>query len=300
MFVRNFVFIISFFFLGQVFSQSNEYLMNLDSARYYFEVENFDSSGIFWLKCTRSEDYKRGDFYQLGRCYAMTGKQDEAITYLKKALDMGFKGRDTAYVSEDRYLTSLHQHPKWATLEKKFIANCTQTFSIDSLLLEELERRRKLDQKYRRSMHSQNWDEQLSIDSLNRIWLDSVVSKRGWLTKKIVGEQGSYDAWLLAQHADNDLDFQKRMLVLMKEKIKTHEIRLPDYAYLYDRVQINSCEEQLYGTQYSTIVNTKGEVISIEFKPIKNSAFVDKRRKYMNLSPLEHYRQFALEHYRKK
>ncbi len=66
MFVRNFVFIISFFFLGQVFSQSNEYLMNLDSARYYFEVENFDSSGIFWLKCTCGDDYKRGDFYQLG------------------------------------------------------------------------------------------------------------------------------------------------------------------------------------------------------------------------------------------
>ena len=47
------------------------------------------------------------------------------------------------------------------------------------------------------------------IDRINREWLKGEIEKKGWPGFSLVGYDGADAAWLLVQHADADLAFQK-------------------------------------------------------------------------------------------
>lgn len=49
-------------------------------------------------------------------------------------------------------------------------------------------------------------------------------------------------AWLLVQHMDNDVSFQKQFLNYLQPQSQ-------EYKYLFDRIAVNSGEEQQYNTQ---------------------------------------------------
>jgi hypothetical protein len=132
------------------------------------------------------------------------------------------------------------------------------------------------------------------IDEANTKWLKGVVEKHGWLGKKLVGEKGAHDAWLLVQHADKDREFQKKCLALMKPLVEAGEVAKGDFAYLTDRVLVADGKKQLYGTQFHEV---KGKM---EPQPIEDEANVDKRRKEMGLSSLAEYRKIIEEVYQKK
>lgn len=287
-------------FSHSLFSQDTLYLIHLDSAQSYFEQGDIELSKDQWLKCIAFEDdYKRRDLYMLAQCLSAQGKLDSAFLFLQLALDLGLKGKDSTVLNKNEYLKALIDDSRWAAIQRKFVINCSPPHSIDTVLLNELLRRKDLDQQ-RSKRNKADWALQREVDSLNQIWLDSVVQKKGWLTEPMVGVAGANAAWLIVQHADNNIAFQKSCLALMKKKIRIGEIPLSQYAYLYDRVEINSCHRQVYGTQYAAIYDSGHRVKSIEFKPIKESAFVDKRRKYMRMVSLEKYRAFALKHYKNK
>ena len=59
-------------------------------------------------------------------------------------------------------------------------------------------------------------EELSAIDSKNRTRLKEIVDQHGWPGKSMVGKDGAHAAWLLAQHADADLEFQKKCLALMQ------------------------------------------------------------------------------------
>ena len=143
------------------------------------------------------------------------------------------------------------------------------------------------------------WKEQEILDKENQLALDTFIQKFGWPRISIFGEDVARIAWLIAQHADKNLTFQYKCLNLMKKLFRYNEIALGNYAYLIDRVLINDCKEQLYGTQFSIIMDEKENFKSIEFKPISESHLVDKRRRYMNLPSLDFYRKTAKERYEK-
>ena len=79
--------------------------------------------------------------------------------------------------------------------------------------------------------------------------LKAIVSEIGWPSIPKVGRQASMWAWLLVQHADHDLEFQKQCLKMMKH-LPEGEIQKKHIAYLDDRVRVNECRPQLYGTQF--------------------------------------------------
>jgi len=56
----------------------------------------------------------------------------------------------------------------------------------------------------------------------------------------LVGKKASQGAWLIAQHADHDLKFQKKCLKLLAEKLKIKKVEPRNFAYLTDRVLVNS------------------------------------------------------------
>src|SRR5262249_1178792 len=76
-----------------------------------------------------------------------------------------------------------------------------------------------------------------AVDQRSRDRLKEVVNKHGWPGKSLVGKDGAHAAWLLVQHADGDLAFQKRCLALMKAAPKG-DVEPQNVAYLTDRILV--------------------------------------------------------------
>jgi hypothetical protein len=130
------------------------------------------------------------------------------------------------------------------------------------------------------------------IDADNRAWLKAVVEKQGWPGKSLVGEEGAHDAWLIVQHADADLPFQKKCLELLKAAVKKGDASGIDLAYLTDRVLSGEGKKQLYGTQ---LIIVDGKFAP---KPVEDEKNLDQRRKELGLEPMAQYIESATKVYK--
>lgn len=130
-----------------------------------------------------------------------------------------------------------------------------------------------------------------SIDEKNTKRLKEVIEQIGWPNIPKVGRLGSSMAWLLAQHADLDLEFQKECLGLMKRQ-NEGDIEKGHIAYLEDRVRVNTGKPTLYGTQFFT--NSEG---IFGPRPIEDIEHLDERRAEYGLEPFEEYKNKMLEKY---
>lgn len=122
------------------------------------------------------------------------------------------------------------------------------------------------------------------VDVGNTDRLHEIVNDYGWPGHSLVGEKGAHDAWLLAQHADRQLDFQRRALSLLAAAVDRGEATSVQLAYLTDRVRMNEGREQLYGTQLGDVQN--GTVVPW---PIENPAELDMRRATVGLEAFAEY-----------
>lgn len=86
-------------------------------------------------------------------------------------------------------------------------------------------------------------------DKDNTEWLKADVAANGWFTRSATGERASSSAWLMAQHADNDRDFQRHVLALMEPLVAQGEVSGGNYGYLFDRIAVAENRPQRYGTQ---------------------------------------------------
>ena len=59
----------------------------------------------------------------------------------------------------------------------------------------------------------------------NEDLIRKIVKEHGWPGISLVGEDGSRAAWLVVQHMDGDLDFQRSCLALMQEAWDRGEVR---------------------------------------------------------------------------
>lgn len=118
--------------------------------------------------------------------------------------------------------------------------------------------------------------------------LERIVRQYGYPGFKQVGEKSSNNFWLLVQHADAHPDFQRQVLRLMLPEVKRKNANPVNYAYLTDRVAVNSGQPQEYGTQV--------ELISIgHLRPrnLRDPANVNKRRAAIRMGTLEAYLELS-------
>jgi hypothetical protein len=87
------------------------------------------------------------------------------------------------------------------------------------------------------------------IDAGNTACLKADVRENGWYLISVNGAQASSSAWLMAQHADHDRDFQKEVLAMMEPLVASGEVTRGNYAYLWDRIAVGEDRPQRYGTQ---------------------------------------------------
>lgn len=152
-------------------------------------------------------------------------------------------------------------------------------------IIDELQEMMLADQTMRQKgmRNVDEWD--VTIDHNNTKRLEEIIDQIGWPTISKVGKEASSNAWLLAQHADHDLDFQRTCLALMKQAPK-HDVASHDIAYLEDRIAVAEGRPQTYGTQFFR--NTMGELIP---RPIANREHIDVLRSSMKLEPFDQYQE---------
>jgi hypothetical protein len=132
---------------------------------------------------------------------------------------------------------------------------------------------------------AQKIDSMYVADSLNEAKAKEIVSKYGYPGFDIVGEKGSGRFWAIVQHCDNDIQFQEKIILLMKKEIVTNNASRENFAYLEDRVLVNKNQKQIFGTQCH--LNSKTH--QWEPFPLKDPSKVDILRKSMGIEPLADY-----------
>lgn len=120
-----------------------------------------------------------------------------------------------------------------------------------------------------------------NIDTKNTKEAKNIIKKYGWPTFDLVGKKVSNDFWLLVQHADRDIKFQKKCLKLLDEVVKRKQAFSKNFAFLTDRVLSAEGKKQKFGTQF-IFKNSK-----LVPKPIQDIKNVDKRRLKYGLNTLK-------------
>jgi hypothetical protein len=122
------------------------------------------------------------------------------------------------------------------------------------------------------------------VDEANTQWLKAQLGSSGWFTISKYGEEADSAAWLLVQHADRDTAFQNDVLRILTSLVGRKETSPANYAYLYDRVAVNSKRPQRYGTQ-----GRCAESGIWEPRPIEDPSRLNERRAAIGLEPQAAY-----------
>lgn len=131
------------------------------------------------------------------------------------------------------------------------------------------------------------------VDEKNTARLKELVAEHGWLHEGRIGEKGAEAAFLIAQHADHDVDFQKTVLKYLREAYNQGAAPGQQVALLTDRVRAAEGKPQVYGTQ------AQFRNGGVRFYAIQDSTNVDQRRSKMGLPPLSDYAERLKEQLQK-
>jgi hypothetical protein len=242
------------------------------------------------------------DRYNAACAWAQSGYPDSAIMNLERiANKIGYS--EYSQVKQEKYFVPLRHHKKWNTVLDKIKANQDSVFAAtafkDQKLIRRLDSLTITDQKWRRlwgrynngeipkdsiseNFITRQWSK---ADSLNFIATRKIFYDYGFPDYALVGPKGSSDFWLLVQHADRHPDFQDSVLAHMKRAVEKHQASASNYAYLVDRVKVNTGQLQVYGSQMQ--VNKEGT--SFEPKPVIEPEKLNERRQSMGLGTMEEY-----------
>lgn len=120
----------------------------------------------------------------------------------------------------------------------------------------------------------------------NAEWLKTALARIGWFDMRVYGPEASQAAWLLVQHSDHDPAWQRSVLALLSEKVRSGDFQPNYFAYLSDRVAVNAHEPQRFGTQG----HCAGPGDWQPFAVVAPAAELDSRRAGVGLEPIDRYR----------
>ncbi len=134
------------------------------------------------------------------------------------------------------------------------------------------------------------WAARLSVansrqsDEASKRYIEQVMDSYDWIDRKRFGGVYSDHAWILVQHADTYPEFQAEVLRRMEPYLENGGVKRKNYAYLFDRVAVNTGQLQLYGTQPTWECEDDG---TMKLKPLKDPVTVNARRAEMGLNSVE-------------
>jgi hypothetical protein len=134
------------------------------------------------------------------------------------------------------------------------------------------------------------WAQGSEIDKANTATLKELLKIHRWFTVSAFGKEADKNAWLLVQHADLDVPFQKQVLEVLSELYAKAETNPSSYAYLWDRVATNEGRKQRYGTQGKCTGPGTWEPNELE-----DPARIDELRATVGLMPMADYKALFKE-----
>ena len=281
----------------QVFGQKNYssndpvYVSNIDTGDSLFEQNQFVRAIPFYQKALEVEDYSFRSKFRLAVCLFESGSK-KGNAWLEKCAEQNW---EHLYEKEDNeYVQQLEQYQElvnWELLDQI----CARQFSrLDSPLIKVLLEIDKFDQGIRRGdltdadyEASEYYSKDMGytgIDSVNLARMDKIFAEYGYPGKDLVGPFLSYTAYLVIQHADNDVQAQQRYYNLLKVAVENHQTAKYTIAYLTDRINVNSGKCQIFGSQMGY-----SEETGYFIHPIRDIGQVNVRRREYQMEPIENY-----------
>jgi hypothetical protein len=239
--------------------------------------------------------------YNLACKYSLLNKVDSSFYFLNLAIDLG---EDDGWALYDPDFYTIKQKPNWLSITAKINQiYIKKNPSLDTAITFQLRELYFKDQAIRaiwQTLHDTYGEKSIEVDSikkeiqlvdsLNLSKFNLFISRYGWPTKKLVGEEGMTTVFLLIQHSP--LNYQKKYFPQMQKSANNGDIPLSDVAYLTDRILVHENKKQLYGTQLKH--NKDG---SYELYPMEDEKNVNVRRKEVGLGPIEEYaKNFGFEY----
>ncbi|AXY72973.1 hypothetical protein D3H65_02875 [Paraflavitalea soli] len=115
--------------------------------------------------------------------------------------------------------------------------------------------------------------------------MENIFNRYGFPGYDLVGKDGSHHYWLMVQHCDKWPAFQEKVLTAMKKQVDKKNASPSDYAYLTDRVLLNTGRKQIYATQ----VTYNTDSCQALPRPTQDSLLINVHRKEMGLGSIEEY-----------
>lgn len=133
-----------------------------------------------------------------------------------------------------------------------------------------------------------------SVYTTHQKRVKEIFDQYGFAGYDLVGEKGSSDFWVMVQHSDHNPEFQLEVLEKMKIEVDKGNADSRNYGMLVDRVKLNTGQAQIYGTQ----VDFNKDICQAFPINLADSVNVNKRRKKIELQPLEEYlNEMTLMHF---
>ena len=273
-----------------------------------YENKEYAKSVEIFEQAFKLEKPKSSDLYNAA-CSASLAKQtDKAFDFLRQAIDGGYS--NLGHLKADTDLIPLYQDNRWkeiiVKIEKKQADELAKlkypkiAKLLDSMVVGDQEFRNKSTELRNKGFewYSPEVQEVMKngqkADSSNMIMLKKIYKEYGFLGFEEVGKQGSGNFWLMMQHCDSDPKFQEEVLSEMKKHIERKNANPSNYAYLIDRVNVNTGKPQVYGTQ----MNLNKDQTSYEPKPVIEPENLNKRREEVGLGTIEEYIEIMNSHYK--
>jgi len=279
------------FSISNVYSQSLSKSINENELISYwksdslFDQKEYAQAIEFYKQCAPKNDFSATWSIKKSLCYLLKDTI-AAQAYFKEYVNKGGYYISTSQISQIPYIDIIATEKE---VQKQFWQNTYVFENSDStclypLVLKILMKMRNLDQEYRHGQADPNIT-LTTIDSLNRVKLDSLISIYGWLGYKEVGKSGENASFLIVQHSDRNLKFQEKCIKLMYEELLIGNIYPPNFAMLYDRIKVNSNKAQLFGSQVERDPKTN------KFRPKKIHSYklLNAYRLYFGFSSIEDY-----------
>ncbi|WP_299108359.1 DUF6624 domain-containing protein [uncultured Tenacibaculum sp.] len=235
--------------------------------------------------------------YNLACAYAIMYQKDSAFHYLNRAL----KNDNSLWALADNDLLSLTDDERWPTIEEQqlekyqkekgklqqpvYAKQLLRIIMKDQALDYQLDMAKRFYMKKGKAPH---WYYPLAkmkeeIGGGNFTEMEKLIKEKGWPTYDMVGKLAADGPLLVINHHKDDA-IRVKYISKIKEACLKKQGSCMEYAKIQDRILVNSNKPQLFGMQFRYNAMRK-----LEPFPIKDPAYVDRRRKEIGLEPLKEY-----------
>ena len=286
-----------FFALTKGFTQ--DYSTLAKQAYKAYEDKEYAKSVEIFEQAFKLEKPKPSDLYNAACSAALAKQTDKAFDFLGQAIDGGYS--NLGHLRADTDLVSLYEDNRWkeiiGKIEKKQADELSKLkypkimILLDSMVVSDQKFRNQFTELMNKGIKSSSPEMQevmkkgSNADSSNMIVLKKIFKEYGFFGFEEVGKQGSSNFWLMMQHCDKDPKFQEEVLSEMKKHIERKNANPSNYAYLIDRVNVNTGKPQVYGTQ----MKLNQDRTSYEPQTVIEPENLNKRRSEVGLGTIEEY-----------